>query len=77
MNYLKTELEFVNTIMTRGGATYEDKLKIMDLYKKYVDPTLASYTVTNSVCNSCNTSLNKYWTALKEFISANSDKFVK
>lgn len=75
MKHLKIELEFIHSILDHG-ATYEDKLKIVELYKKYIDGTLVHFSVTNSSCASCNDSINKLWQKVKEYVLGNSGLFI-
>ena len=75
MKHLKTDLDFIYLVLTRG-ATFEDKQNILALYRKYLDPTLGNIQITNSSCSSCNSSLNTYWLKLKDYMAKNAEKFI-
>lgn len=74
MKYLKTELDFIHQILKNGGARYEDKLTIFDLYKKYVDNTIVTFD--GSSCSSCGGSINRIWHQIKDFVLLNAHLFI-
>lgn len=73
MKHEKEHLDFVLRLLKAGGAGYSDKEMIFQLYKKYIDPSHLNWTDT--ACNSCSSSIQRMWQALKEYTLNNRDKF--
>lgn len=58
--------DFILELLKRGGANREEKQKIFELYKKYIDPTHLTYQ--DSPCSSCTSSILRMWNKLKELL---------
>ena len=72
--YKKEHLEFVNKLLKAGGAGPEEKQEIFRLYKLYIDPNHLNWI--DSSCNSCSSSILGMWNKLRDFVTANSKKFI-
>lgn len=75
MNYLKSELEFIERVISQGGANSQDKERIFELYKKYIEPNHKRWVDTN--CASCSSSImGQIWGKTRDFILKNRESFV-
>lgn len=72
--YKKEHLEFVNKIL-KTGATPDEKNRIHELYKIYVDPNHLYWS--DSSCASCTGSILSIWNKLRDYVTSNSQKFTK
>jgi hypothetical protein len=63
------EKDFVMRLLKAGGAGSEDKQKIFNLYKKYIDATHLSWVDTS--CGGCSSSILRMWNLVKDYVMNN------
>ena len=63
------EKDFVIKLLKQGGAGTEEKKRIFELYKTFIDPTHLSWVDT--ACGSCSSSILRMWNAVKDYVMAN------
>lgn len=69
----KSDLAVIQTMGRWVSPTSEQINQIYSLYKKYIDASAKSPTLSN--CN-CNTGISYYWKMVIEFGAKNSEFFI-
>lgn len=67
--FLKKDLEMIQAILKLNSASYEQQVRIVELYKMYIEPSNISMCVT---CDG----IDKAWGTVMPFITSNVDKFI-
>lgn len=69
MEYNKEDYDFIQEVLKGKGIRSQDKERIYNLYKKYIQPDLVSS------CSGCG-EISVLFRKLKEFMFNNQNKFI-